>query len=127
MRRDGIEPPYHPLGLPGYSRPHYHSATYAEFNAEVRMLNAEPGGRGSCRAGAGSIDVARREPRPPIQHSIQSAWKDSNLRPRAPEARALAKLRYTLIVVVCRFSTQHSEFSIRLHCSRRELNPSFSG
>ena len=27
---------------------------------------------------------------------FKSAWKDSNLRPRAPEARALAKLRYTL-------------------------------
>lgn len=31
-------------------------------------------------------------------YARKSAWKDSNLRPRAPEARALAKLRYTLMI-----------------------------
>jgi hypothetical protein len=114
MRRDGFEPPM-AIGRPGYSRMHFHSATYAK---------SSPGGRGSRRAASFERASARQEPRPPgIQ--IQSAWKDSNLRPRAPEARALAKLRYTLITSL--MPIQHSSFSIRLHCSRRELNPSFSG
>ena len=43
MRRDGIEPPYHPLGLPGYSRLNYHSATYAILIADFGLRNADWG------------------------------------------------------------------------------------
>ncbi len=68
MRREGIEPPS-ATRTTGLRPGAYHSATYALRGSDAL--------------------VTRR--------MRKSAWKDLNLHPRAPEARAAAKLSYRLM------------------------------